>query len=299
MNVALIVVAFFFLAPKLMEIPDMVAYATVKDEITRNLHRMKVTANPKSLRATARRYIQDKQRYLDLEEATGVPPLVSMVIADRESGGDSRMSLAQGDRWDRVSIHVPKGRGPFRTWLDAAIDAVKIDGLNNIGKGNWTVELACFFQEKFNGFGYRLYGVPSAYVWAGTNVYQGGKFISDGKFSRTAWDTQIGVVPMMAALIAEDPSLALPFNDGTIPVNFTMPDDGPDRETKDLQIALNKLGANPKLSEDGDYGPKTKQAVRDFQKRSGILDDGKAGQVTWAKIEEFMKSASMVASNGN
>lgn len=279
----------------------MVAYASVKDEITRNLHRMKVTANPKSLRATARRYIADKQRYLDLEEASGVPPLVSMVIADRESGGDPSRSLAQGDRWDRISIHVPKGRGPFRSWLDAAIDAVKIDGLNNIGKGNWTVELACFFQEKFNGFGYRLYGVPSAYVWAGTNIYQGGKFISDGKFSRTAWDTQIGVVPMMAALIAEDSSLSLPFSDGTIPVNFNLPDDGPDRETVDLQRAINKISASlgwndPPLATDGDYGPKTKETVRKVQKYFSILDDGKAGPVTWSKIDEFLKSSAMVAS---
>lgn len=275
----------------------MVTYAAVKDEITHNLKRMKVTANPKSLRATARRYIADKQRYLDLEAATGVPPLVSMVIADRESGGDPTRSLAQGDRWDRVSIHVPKNRGPFKSWLAAAIDAVAIDGLDKIGKGNWTFELACYFQEKFNGFGYRSHGLPSAYVWAGTNIYEGGKYVSDGNFVRSAWDTQVGVVPLMAALLAEDPSLALPLNDGLVLSVSIIPDDGPDRETKDLQIALNKLGAD--LTVDDDYGTKTKEAVREFQRRFQIMDDGKAGPVTWAKIDEALKSAAMVASNGN
>jgi hypothetical protein len=33
-------------------------------------------------------------------------------------------SLAQGDPWNRTSVHVPKGRGPFKSWEDAAVDAL-------------------------------------------------------------------------------------------------------------------------------------------------------------------------------
>lgn len=59
--------------------------------------------------------------------------------------------------------------------------------------------------------------------------------------------------------------------------------DGED-DVKELQKALNDLGADPKLVVDGRYGPNTKQAVRDFQATAGIKVDGIAGPVTEAAI---------------
>lgn len=235
-----------------------------------------------ALDRTATKLVADKARYISLEKRTSVPALVTMVIAERESGADPRMSLAQGDRWDRVSVHVPKGRGPFKSWEDAAIDALHIDGLDKVGRENWTVELALYFQEKYNGFGYRRYGIPSAYIWAATNIYRGGKFVSDGKFDRSAWDTQLGVAALMARIIAADGSLALPV------VSPSLPEDHPVNlakselpGTKEIQVRLNDLGANPLLAVDGIYGPKTKQAAREFQKQNGLQDDGIAGPATW------------------
>lgn len=235
-----------------------------------------------ALDRTAAKLVADKERYLSLEKRTNVPALVTMVIAERESGADPRMSLAQGDRWDRVSIHVPRGRGPFKSWEDAATDALHIDGLDKVDFDNWTIELALFYQEKYNGFGYRRYGIPSAYIWASTNIYRGGKFVSDGKFDRSVWDTQLGVAALMARIIAADGSLALPV------VSPSLPEDHPINlakselpETKEIQIRLNNFGAKPALAGDGIYGSKTKQAVREFQKRSGLQDDGIAGPATW------------------
>lgn len=238
-----------------------------------------------ALDRTAARLVADKMRYVSLEKRTSVPALVTMVIAERESGADPRMSLAQGDRWDRVSVHVPKGRGPFKSWEDAAADALHIDGLDKVGRENWTIELALFFQEKYNGFGYRRYGIPSAYIWASTNIYRGGKFVSDGKFDRSAWDTQLGVAALMARIIAADGSLALPV------VSPGLPEDHPVHlaknelpETKEIQMRLNGFGAKPALTVDGIYGSKTKQAVREFQKRNGLQDDGIAGPATWSAM---------------
>ncbi len=238
-----------------------------------------------TLDRTAAKLVSDRERYLSLERRTSVPALVTMVIAERESGADPRMSLAQGDRWDRVSIHVPKGRGPFKSWEDAAADALHIDGLDTVGRENWTIELALFYQEKYNGFGYRRYGVPSAYIWAATNIYQGGKFVADGKFVRSAWDTQLGVAALMARIIHADPSLALPAVSPGLPedhpvslVKSEMP------ETRDIQARLNDLGAKPKLTVDGIYGPKTKHAVRIFQTRHGLQDDGIVGPATWSAM---------------
>jgi putative chitinase len=58
-----------------------------------------------------------------------------------------------------------------------------------------------------------------------------------------------------------------------------------DDYVKWLQESLNDLGTHPKLNVDGRYGPKTKQAVRDFQAAVGIKIDGIAGPVTEAAIK--------------
>lgn len=58
-----------------------------------------------------------------------------------------------------------------------------------------------------------------------------------------------------------------------------------DGKVKRLQKALNDLGADPKLTTDGRYGPTTREAVRNFQAAAGIVADGVAGPVTEAAIK--------------
>jgi lysozyme family protein len=72
----------------------------------------------------AQRLIAAKQHYQTVEALTGVPWFVIAVIHERESSQSWSGSLAQGDPWDKVSIHVPKGRGPFKSWEEAAVDAL-------------------------------------------------------------------------------------------------------------------------------------------------------------------------------
>lgn len=52
-----------------------------------------------------------------------------------------------------------------------------------------------------------------------------------------------------------------------------------------LQRRLNADGANPRLVEDGDFGPATQAAVIAAQKRHGLLVDGFAGWQTVATLE--------------
>ena len=58
-------------------------------------------------------------------------------------------------------------------------------------------------------------------------------------------------------------------------------------DVKDLQNALNKFGYG--LVVDGDFGPKTDAAVRDFQKNHGLKVDGKVGPLTWAELGKERK----------
>src|SRR5262249_16550120 len=65
-----------------------------------------------------------KVRYQAVSAKTGVPWAAIAVVHERECSQNWSGSLAQGDPWNRVSVHVPAGRGPFRSWEEAAIDAL-------------------------------------------------------------------------------------------------------------------------------------------------------------------------------
>ncbi len=52
-----------------------------------------------------------------------------------------------------------------------------------------------------------------------------------------------------------------------------------------LQNRLKALGFNPGAA-DGDFGPKTTAAVKDFQRKAGLSADGVVGPKTWAALEK-------------
>src|SRR4051794_30418486 len=65
-----------------------------------------------------------KARYRAVSAKTGIPWPFIAVVHERECSQNWSGSLAQGDPWNRVSVHVPAGRGPFKSWEDAAVDAL-------------------------------------------------------------------------------------------------------------------------------------------------------------------------------
>ncbi|CAL8972931.1 hypothetical protein RHODGE_RHODGE_01043 [Rhodoplanes serenus] len=157
----------------------------------------------------ARRIIAGRARYEAVQRATGVPWWWIGAIHDRESGGDFRGVLHNGERIigaGRKTRLVPKGRGPFSTWEEAATDALKLKGLQKIT--DWSPARMLYEAERFNGFGYVSRGVNSPYVWAGTNHQQRGKYVRDGVWSATAWDTQLGVAAVLRALVDVSPEVA-------------------------------------------------------------------------------------------
>lgn len=229
--------------------------------------------------------------WAEVEDKTGVPRLWGIASFERESSSDYRCSPAQGDRWDSVSVNVPRGLGPYRCWGDACVAAYEIDHLNEVGKSAWTWTHAAYEGELYNGFGPRAHGHRTSYLWSWTSVYDGGKYIADGHWSPRATDEQCGMIPMMQALLALDAALALadalpahvntPLPQVQIPDVFSrtvLPGVRP------LQVALNRLGASPPITVDGSYGRETRRAVIAFQQAHGLSPDGIAGPVTWAAI---------------
>lgn len=152
-----------------------------------------------------------RPQYLVIEENTGVPWAMIACLHRRESDADFTTYLGNGDPLKRKTVNVPRGRGPFGSFEEGAIDALKYDHLSNVK--DWRLEKALYYMELFNGAGYDVKGKPSPYLWAGTNIQVPGKFVSDGRWSSTAVDKQPGCAPILKAIIKLDPSSELKRED--------------------------------------------------------------------------------------
>ena len=160
---------------------------------------------------TARRLVSadNKAWFVAEEKRTNVAWPVIAIIKEREAGADPafQKSIAQGDPWNRKSMHVPKNRGPFKSWYEAADDAlIKCAPYAGLWQ-DWSVGGTLTILEKYNGVGYANKGKPSPYIWSFTNQYVKGKYVADGVYDPDAVDQQIGCAALLLAMQKLDPSI--------------------------------------------------------------------------------------------
>jgi lysozyme family protein len=149
------------------------------------------------LQSVAQRLLAGKPRYEPIQAATKVPwPLVA-VIHEREASGSWLANIANGDPWNHVTIHVPRGRGPFASWDAAALDALTNCAPYAARNTDWSIGGALTLLEEYNGLGYAELGLPSPYIWASTDQYVKGKYIADGHFDPDVVDTQLGCAAIL------------------------------------------------------------------------------------------------------
>jgi lysozyme family protein len=146
----------------------------------------------------ADRILQCIPQYEAITKATGVPGWVIGIIHYREANLNFRTYLGNGQPLSKKTTIVPKGRGPFSTFTEGAIDALKMEDFDKIR--DWSAARFLYESERFNGFGYYARGVNSPYVWGGTNHQQKGKFVRDGVFDPNVMDTQLGSAAILKAL---------------------------------------------------------------------------------------------------
>ena len=160
--------------------------------------------------AVAGKLVAAKPRYQAVAAKTGVPWFVIAVIHQRESSQNFGRSWAQGDPWNDVSTHVPKGRGPFKSLEDAAVDALVNCPPCAARNNDWSVGGTLALLERYNGLGYANRGLPSPYIWSGTDQYVKGKYIRDGVFDANMVDKQLGCAGLLRAMIALDATINMP-----------------------------------------------------------------------------------------
>lgn len=154
-------------------------------------------------KAAADKIMAGKSRYQAVEKLTGVPWWFIGVVHMRESNCNWKGVLHNGQAivgTGKKTTIVPKGKGPFSTWEDAAVDALTNCAPFAAKNKDWTPGGALTMLEKYNGLGYSSKGIPSPYVWSGTNQYTVGKYIRDGVFSATTVDSQLGCAGILKFL---------------------------------------------------------------------------------------------------
>jgi lysozyme family protein len=184
---------------------------------TRRWNEMVITPSRKpSLLAEAGRVHLHKATYAAVEARLRslnlyVPWWAIGVIHLREADLNFNDQLAQGDPLDRVSTHVPAGRGPFygadaflRGCLDALIDCAP----HAAHWTDWSPGGSAVLFELYNGLGYANRGVPSPYNWSGSDQYVRGKYVADDVYSATAVDVQPGCMPVLKLMIGMDPTIS-------------------------------------------------------------------------------------------
>jgi lysozyme family protein/peptidoglycan hydrolase-like protein with peptidoglycan-binding domain len=202
----------------------------------------------------AKRLVANKARYQVVEALTGVPWFIIAVIHNRESGADFAGVLHNGEEiigTAKKTKLVPKGRGPFSTWEEAAVDALKVCPPYAAKNKDWSVGGALTLLEQYNGMGYaggpapskgpnagcKFPPQPSPYIWAGTDQYSSGKFVADHDFRPEAVDKQLGCAGLILAMEVLDPSIA--FSAGAVTVT---PIATPTVQTAPVPVAADKPG---------------------------------------------------------
>ena len=117
--------------------------------------------------------------YEEAELQTNVPWYLIGAIHSKEASCNMSKQIFNGEPWSKRTTLVPKGLGPWKSWLDSTMMS-----LNQYKNQNWTLAKCLYFSEKWNGMGYRIKHpeVNSPYLWASTNLYSKGGYPSDGKF---------------------------------------------------------------------------------------------------------------------
>lgn len=141
---------------------------------------------------------KNMNRYQNVGIMLGIPWQFIAAIHYREADCDFGTCLHNGDALPGPTKHVPSGRGPFKSWEEAAIDALKFD---NVDKNkDWSLAKSLQCAEQYNGLGYEKHRVYSPYVFAGTNFYKSGLYSSDGVFDSSLIDKRFGVAAIIMGL---------------------------------------------------------------------------------------------------
>lgn len=189
-------------------------FESLKPEYDRLWSTMRVRPDAYSGRYGAKYWaeliIKNRTIYEKVQARTNVPWFVVGCMHYRESSCRFNTWLHNGDPMrDKNNrpvrtIRVPANRPPNPNvdWVEGAYDAlVVVKGFDKIT--DWSPARVAYILESFNGWGYRnpTINIPSPYLWGGTTIQKRGKYVADHVYDPKAWDTQLGGMAVLRAIM--------------------------------------------------------------------------------------------------
>ena len=143
------------------------------------------------------------ETYTEAVNNTRIPWYCVGIMDEMECSCNQSQHIHNGDPLTAKTVQVPAGRpaigeAPF-TKLQSISDWITLKKWHQYH--DWDVASILYRMELNNGFGYRRYRINTPYLWAGSNLYAAGKYVSDGSFSRSAISKQIGAALLLKQFI--------------------------------------------------------------------------------------------------
>lgn len=150
-------------------------------------------------------YEKNKDMYERISKETDIPSELVWAIHCRESNCNFKTYLHNGDPLGADTVNVPVGIH-FNEFEPAAIDAINREKYKlkvySIDMNSDTTDMnaMCALGEVYNGTGYYTNERPNPYILSGTNLYEKGKYPSDGHYDPNLVDAQPGVYELITKL---------------------------------------------------------------------------------------------------
>jgi len=232
------------------------------------------TLRPKAqaeVAAVLQRIVRDMARYQAVAATVGAPWAVAALIHQMEASGNFSCHLHNGDPLTARTVQVPAGRPkqgtpPF-AWEASAIDALRLEGIDRWQ--DWSLPGMLYKLEAYNGWGYRLRHpeVLTPYLWNGSDHYESGKFVADGRWSDSAVSRQIGAAVLLRRMAETGqyvpPAIPAPDRDAA-PESLPSLRYSPYAVLPHAEALQNFLTTLPGiyLKPDGKLGPRSSDAFR-------------------------------------
>ena len=155
----------------------------------------------------ATRINNNRDRYQEVQNKTGVPWFIIGALHYREANLNSLGHLHNGDNLLMLTVHVPANRPTQRpwppegeslrqVWTDSAVDAMR-----EVPKfAAWSLQKTCWAMERYNGFGCYYHNINTPYLWNYTSNYVKGGYSGDGHYDATYVSKQAGLFTIMLGL---------------------------------------------------------------------------------------------------
>jgi lysozyme family protein len=280
--------------------------------------------------AIARKIVSNQGRYAAAVSGTAIPWWFIAVVHAMECSLRFDQHLHNGDPLTGRTVRVPKGRpaagAPPFTWEESARDSIVYESLDKVT--DWTLPSILFHWHRYNGINneYKRRGIPTPYLWSGSQHYTKGKYVADHQFDPNAVSGQAGAAVILKALVdmgavAVDNQFAVATNPAAatehipslnidttgaafqhVSAELDFPGvlgiDSPKNKmaTTRVQEWLNIHGVVTPI--DGDFGHSTAEQLRTFQTRANREPTGRLDAETWALLTAPMRRALATIDHG-